>query len=128
MNWINAILFFALSITAFELGNSARSLVSWLPGLGRLSGSHGFLPWTSRKRLKVRCKIFSHGLRRSLSTLCVVTHDSWAWSLGPWSRLFIKTLDHEIEKRGGRFQGNRRRQMAAFRNIKNRHTKLRNQG
>jgi len=44
MNWINAILFFALSITAFELGNSARSLVSWLPGLGRLSGSHGFLP------------------------------------------------------------------------------------
>ena len=44
MNWITAILFFALSITAFELGNSARSLVSWLPGLGRLSGSHGFLP------------------------------------------------------------------------------------
>ena len=44
MNLITAILFFALSITAFELGNKARSLVSWLPGFGRLSGSHGFLP------------------------------------------------------------------------------------
>ena len=28
MYWISAILFFALSVTAFELGNSARSLVS----------------------------------------------------------------------------------------------------